>query len=275
MRSPRPRAGVGPSPLGPYLEEIDATPLLSAKQEQELALRLRAGDPEARDLLVRANLRLVVHIARTMPLRGLTLQDLIAEGNLGLIRAAEDYDPSLKTRFSTYAAYWIRHAMKRAIINTGRAIRIPAHMAQLLSEWRRASLRLHEELGRPATDTEIADHLRLSRRKRATVLQVLRLNAVSPGRLEDRELPQDHFVDERTPAPGSFLVQDEELRQALSLLDHLKPIEVTVLRLRFGLHGEEPRTLAQVGELLGLSRERARQIERDALERLASKMAGD
>src|SRR5712692_10340382 len=150
------------SPLETYLGEINETALLSAEEEKELAQRIEARDSEARDHMVRANLRLVVNIARSYTGKGLALQDLIEEGNLGLLRAVEGFDPSMNTRFSTYASYWIKQSIKRALVNTGKPIRIPACMAQLLTEWRRATPQLQEDLGRPPTQEEVASRLSLS-----------------------------------------------------------------------------------------------------------------
>src|SRR5438552_10674925 len=144
------------SPLETYLSEINETPLLSADEEKLLAVRIEEGDIEARDHMVRANLRLVVNIARSYTGKGLGLQDLIAEGNLGLMRAVEGFDPAMNTRFSTYASYWIKQSIKRAVINTGKTIRIPAYMVELLAKWRRAASKLHDELGRPPTHEEVA-----------------------------------------------------------------------------------------------------------------------
>src|SRR5208282_592 len=146
-------------PFETYLREINETPLLKADEERELAYRVEAGDTEARDLLVRANLRLVVNIARSWKCAGLSLQDLIEEGNLGLLRAAEGFDPSMNTRFSTYASYWIKQSMKRAQVNTARTIRVPAYMVELMSRWRGASIKLQEELGRAPTEEEIGSSL--------------------------------------------------------------------------------------------------------------------
>src|SRR5919199_1101521 len=129
------------SPLETYLREINETPLLSAEEEKLLAVRIEEGDIEARDHMVRANLRLVVNIARSYTGKGLGLQDLIAEGNLGLLRAVEGYDPSMNTRFSTYASFWIKQSIKRTLINTAKTVRLPAYMVQLLTEWRRASIK--------------------------------------------------------------------------------------------------------------------------------------
>src|SRR6516165_12774912 len=139
------------SPLETYLREINETPLLNAEEEKQLAYRIEDGDSEARDRMVRANLRLVVNIARSYTGKGLALQDLIEEGNLGLLRTVEGFDPGMNTRFSTYASYWIKQSIKRGLINTGKTIRIPAYMAQLLTEWRRASAQLQESFGRPPT----------------------------------------------------------------------------------------------------------------------------
>ncbi|MDZ7617787.1 MAG: sigma-70 family RNA polymerase sigma factor, partial [Patescibacteria group bacterium] len=153
------------SPLETYLREINETALLSADDEYELAIAIGEGDNQARDRMVRANLRLVVNIARGYAGKGLGLQDLIEEGNLGLRRAVEGFDPAIGTRFSTYASYWIKQSIKRALINTGKTIRIPAYMVELLSKWRRASTRLAEEMGRTPTPEEVARVLGLPRKK--------------------------------------------------------------------------------------------------------------
>src|ERR671936_2327438 len=141
----RTRSSSVQSPLETYLREINETPLLTADEEKELANRIAVGDGEARDRMVRANLRLVVNIARSYTGKGLALQDLIEEGNLGLLRAVEGFDPSMNTRFSTYASYWIKQSIKRALVNTAKTIRIPAYMAQLLTEWRRGTFKLQGE----------------------------------------------------------------------------------------------------------------------------------
>ena len=157
----------GPSvqtPLETYLREINETALLTAQDERELAAAIADGDVRARDRMVRANLRLVVNIARGYTGKGLVLQDLIEEGNLGLLRAVEGFDPAMGTRFSTYASYWIKQSIKRALINSAKTIRIPAYMVELLSKWRRANARLTEELGRTPTPEEIARVLGLAKR---------------------------------------------------------------------------------------------------------------
>src|SRR5438270_825309 len=179
-RPRRLRSDVVQSPLETYLREINETPLLSPDEEKQLAYRIEEGDNEARDQMVRANLRLVVNIARSYTGKGLGLQDLIEEGNLGLLRAVEGFDPSMNTRFSTYASYWIKQSIKRAVINTGKTIRIPAYMNELLVKWRRATARLQDELGRPPTHEEIALHLKLPRKKLAIIRKAIRIYNAAP-----------------------------------------------------------------------------------------------
>src|SRR3984957_4131098 len=152
------------NPLEIYLREINDTPLLNANEEKELAWRIEEGHTEARDHMIRANLRLVVNIARGYPNAGLGLPDLIEEGNLGLMRAVEGFDPSMNTRFSTYASYWIKQSIKRALVNTAKTIRIPACMVELLAKWRRATAKLQEELGRTPTMEEVALELGLPKK---------------------------------------------------------------------------------------------------------------
>src|SRR5213080_3015879 len=168
------------SPLETYLREINETPLLNAEEEKQLARKIEGGDSEARDRMVRANLRLVVNIARNYTGKGLALQDLIEEGNLGLLRAVEGFDPSMNTRFSTYASYWIKQSIKRAIVNTGKTIRLPAYMVELMAKWRRASARLQEELGRAPTQEEIAKSLDLPKKKMNIIKKAIRVYNSAP-----------------------------------------------------------------------------------------------
>src|SRR5689334_2415492 len=167
------------SPLETYLREINETPLLNAEEEKELAERIETGDNEARDQMVRANLRLVVNIARSYTGKGLALQDLIEEGNLGLLRAVEGFDPRMTTRFSTYASYWIKQSIKRALVNTAKTIRVPAYMVELLAKWRRASAKLQEVLGRAPSQDEVASVLDLPKKKLNIIKKAIRIyNAV-------------------------------------------------------------------------------------------------
>jgi RNA polymerase primary sigma factor len=258
------------APLETYLRQINETPLLSAAEERELAYRIEDGDQEARDQMVRANLRLVVNIARSYPGKGLPLQDLIAEGNLGLMRAVEGFDASMNTRFSTYASYWIKQSIKRAVINTAKPIRIPAYMADLMIKWRRATTRLQEELGRTPTPEEIAQNLELPAKKLKIIKKAIRIYNASPQTSDtDSGLSIDELcMDENTQAPIAQMGQAEELQEVLHLLDQLDKREATVLRMRFGLNGDDPKTLKEIGESLGLTRERVRQIELEALRKM-------
>jgi RNA polymerase primary sigma factor len=261
-------------PFTTYLRNIDETPLLSAREEKELAGRIGEGDPEARDHLVRANLRLVVNIARGYANKGLALEDLIAEGNLGLLRAAEGFDPAMETRFSTYAAYWIKQSMKRAIVNTAKTVRVPAYMAELMVKWRRAATKLQEELGRQPTEEEIGARLGLSAKKLKIIRKALRISGASaPGCLDEGAAPVEEAADTR-PSPTAAISGAEELQQVLDLLDQLEEREAMVLRLRFGLSGEDPKTLKEIGERLGLTRERVRQIETESLRKLREGIEG-
>ena len=257
-----------------YLREINATGLLTAWKEHELACRIKEGDSEARDHMVRANLRLVVKIARTYQGRGLPLADLVAEGNMGLLRAVEAFDPDKDVRFSTYAGYWIKQSIRRGLTNTGRSIRLPEYMAQLVSKWRRAAAWLQTELGRAPSEEEVAGLLGLSRKKLKLIQMGLRVYGAAPQSWRDGEgHPFDDVVAEATTAaPADVLDTRDELQKVLGLVDQLEPREATILRARFGLHGEEPATLNEVGVRLGMTRERVRQIERDALAKLAAQL---
>jgi RNA polymerase primary sigma factor len=258
------------SPLETYLGEINETTLLTADQEKTLARRIEDGDGEARDHMVRANLRLVVNIARSYTGKGLGLQDLIAEGNLGLLRAVEGFDPGMNTRFSTYASYWIKQSIKRAVINTGKTIRIPAYMNELLVKWRRATAKLQDELGRVPTHEEIASSLNLPKKKLNIIKKAIRIYNSAPqtdqsdgGRTIDEML-----MDDLSQTPESNILKADDLHQVMELLDQMDKREAAVLRLRFGLDGEEPKTLKEIGDRLGLTRERVRQIENEALSKL-------
>jgi RNA polymerase primary sigma factor len=264
------------TPLETYLREINETALLSAGDEQELALAIGRGDTRARDRMVRANLRLVVNIARGYTGKGLSLQDLIEEGNLGLLRAVEGFDPGMGTRFSTYASYWIKQSIKRALINTAKTIRIPAYMVELLSKWRRAMARLAEELGRTPTPEEIARVLGLPRKKLPIIKKAIRIYNSTPqtDQTEAGWSLGEMIMDERLKSPEDELVDSDNLVHVMQMLETMDHREATVLRMRFGLHDNEPRTLKEIGEALGLTRERVRQIETEALAKLAHGLQG-
>lgn len=274
LRRPhRPKFRAAEGPVESYLHAINETPLLSATEEKELGYRIQQGDPEARDHMVRANLRLVVNIARSYGGKGLDLQDLIEEGNLGLLRAVERFDPNMNTRFSTYAVFWIKQSMRRALINSGKTIRIPTYMVDLLTRWRRAVAILSERLGRTPSEEEVGRYLRLPRKRLAILKQAVRLYQGGPQKeADDGPSFAMDLLDEHTPAPEAALVRSETIQQVLGLLDTLDPREAAVLRMRFGLDNEEPRTLKEIGERLGLTRERVRQLESLALRRLGERI---
>lgn len=278
MNRPRPKRGPSvQSPLETYLREINETALLTADEEKQLAYRIEEGDSEARDRMVRANLRLVVNIARSYTGKGLGLQDLIEEGNLGLLRAVEGFDPSMNTRFSTYASYWIKQSIKRALVNTAKTIRIPAYMVELLAKWRRASTKLQDDLGRPPTHEEVARSMNLPKKKLAIIKKAIRVYNSAP-QTEQTETGwslDEMVMDNNSKSPDIELVESDDLKHVLELLDKMDKREATVLRMRFGLDNEEPKTLKEIGESLGLTRERVRQIESEALSKLSESMQAE
>jgi RNA polymerase primary sigma factor len=276
-RPRRMRTESAQSPLETYLREINETALLTAKEEKELAYRIIDGDGSARERMVRANLRLVVNIARSYTGKGLALQDLIEEGNLGLLRAVEGFDPGMNTRFSTYASYWIKQSIKRALVNSAKTIRIPAYMVELLSKWRRATAQLNDALGRPPTQEEVAKVLELPKKKLNIIKKAIKIYNATPH----TDQPDagwtlgEMLTDERTRTPDAEMVMADDLVQVLHLLDRMDKREATILRMRFGLDAEEPKTLKEIGEALGLTRERVRQIESEALAKLAENLNGE
>ena len=251
-----------------YLKEIGRIPLLTREEETALARRIRAGDASAKARLTEANLRLVVQIARRYLNRGLPLPDLIEEGNLGLLRAVEKFDPDRGTRFSTYATWWIRQAIVRALANQARTIRLPVHVELLLGRYKREQQRLSQTLGRPPTIEELAAALGTSV-EQVEELEEIRLQPVSletpigeGGRVAD--LVADPSADPSQALASLF----RERADLVSVLDDLAANERTVLRRRFGLEGDDPETLDAIGRRLGLTRERIRQIEAGGLRKL-------
>ncbi len=267
------RDAISQSPLQIYLQEINDTPLLSGEEEKGLANRVAHGDPQAREHMVKANLRLVVNIARGYLGKGLSLEDLIEEGNLGLLRAVEGFDGTMDTRFSTYASYWIKQSIRRAVMNTGKPIRLPAYMVSLLSKWRRAVTVLTDHLGRTPTPDEVGRALRLSKKKVGIVAKAIRVNNLTPhpeSVEEDGLILGEVLTDDRSRAPDDLLIEADDLDRVLFRLSQLDDREAAVIRMRFGLEPYAPMTLREVGERLGLTRERVRQLENQALLKLSA-----
>ncbi|MEX2220594.1 MAG: sigma-70 family RNA polymerase sigma factor [Candidatus Rokuibacteriota bacterium] len=258
-----------------YLQEISRVELLTAEEEQELARRVQAGDAEAEKRLAEANLRLVVKIARRYLHRGLSLLDLIEEGNLGLLHAARKFQPDRGTRFSTYATWWIRQAVVRALANQARTIRLPVHVELLLSQYMKQRNVLTQKLGRPPTLEEVAA---VMNRPAAELeqLESLRQHPVSLDKPSgaDGKGNLGETVEDPNAAAATGLAALLRARADLAgVLQDLPDRERTVVTLRFGLGGEEPMTLERIGQRLGLTRERVRQIETATLQHLRRLLA--
>ncbi len=270
-----PEADRAAANLAGYLQEVSRIPLLTPEEEQTLARRVQAGDKDAERRMVEANLRLVFRIARRYRNRGLPLPDLIEEGNIGLLRAVRKFRPDKGTRFSTYATWWIRQAVVRALANQARMIRLPVHVELLLGRYLKEKKRLTQELGRPPSIEEVAAALEISPDQLAE-LEEIRQQPLSLERAvgeEGKGTLRDLVADPSGSAPGGLGTLLRERADLAGILDDLPERERTVIRLRFGLGGEEALTLETIGKRLGLSRERVRQIEASGLKKLRSLLA--
>ena len=253
-----------------YLREVGQTKLLTLAEENELAARIKKGDRKARERMIKANLRLVVKIAREYEDYGMPLLDLINEGNMGLMKAVERFDPAKGAKLSTYSAWWIKQAIKRALANQSKTIRLPVHVVDKLFHMRRASVKLQEVLGREPTDEELGDELGLPARKVAQ----LRTAAIRPASLEaplgDDETSRiaDVIRDETADTPYEHLEGKTNIAMLRDLVATLHPREAEILRYRFGLDGDNEKTLEDVGRKFGVTRERIRQIQNAALLKL-------
>ena len=255
-----------------FLKDVGRVPLLTAKQEVELAKLIELGDLTAKKKMVEANLRLVVSIAKNYRNQGLAFLDLIQEGTLGLVRAAEKFDYRKGFKFSTYATWWIRQAVARAIADKGRTIRMPVHVVEKLNKINRAERKLVSELGREPSIAEIADAVKLPEAE----VESIKRSAQTPVSLEkpvgdDEESEFGQFLaDDKAVAPGGGRRDGAPQRGPADVLDSLSYRERRVLELRYGLGGEHPRTLDEVGRTFNVTRERIRQIENQSLQKLAS-----
>ncbi len=253
-----------------YLREIAKTDLLTREQEVELADKIQQGDKNARSLMIRANLRLVVKIAQDYSNYGLPLSDLISEGNIGLMKAVERFDPEKGGKLSTYAAWWIKQGIKRALANQSKTIRLPVHMVDKISRMRRISNMLAEALGRDPTDSELAEELGIPRNKLAMLKQASQRPASLDAPLGDEDSSDYSEIigDEKALDPALALQNNDMHGQLDDLLDSLDERETRIIGARFGLDGQKPLTLEEIGVEFGVTRERIRQLQNVALAKM-------
>src|SRR5262245_15972670 len=260
------------TPFDTYLREIQESPLLTAAEERALARVVRSAEHEAheaRERMIRSNLRLVVSTAKRWLGRGLTLPDLVEEGNLGLVHAVELFDPSREIRFSTYATWWIEQAIRRALVNTTKTVRIPRHMAQELSRWRTWARQFSQREGRDPEAEEVADAMNVPPAKRRLLIRLFRGATAGSVSLDLLFADAQTVVDPRALRPDLIEYSDADLDRLARHLDRLPVREAEIVRMRYGLNGRErPLTLREIGRTLELSRERVRQLERSAMKKL-------
>jgi RNA polymerase primary sigma factor len=253
-----------------YLREIGQVKLLTPEEEIDLAAKIKKGDKKAREQMIKANLRLVVKIARDYEGIGLPLLDLISEGNIGLMKAVERFDPAKGGKLSTYGSWWIKQSIKRALANQSKTIRLPVHLVDKISKMRRTSMRLQEELGREPTDEELGEELGIT----ASRVAQMRMAAVRPASLdapigdEDSNNFAEVVEDESADTPYEQLEEKTVTRMLQEMVKTLDNREATILRARFGLDGGSQKTLEEVGQKFGVTRERVRQIQNIALRKL-------
>ena len=256
--------------LETYFKEINRIQLLTAQEEKELAIKIRKGDVRAREQMIKANLRLVVSIAKNYVDRGLSLLDLIEEGNLGLLKAVERFDPDEECRFSTYATWWIKQSIKRALIDTVKTVRIPSYMVELISKWKNVASALNIKLGRQPTFDEIAQELNIPPENLGIIKTAIRASNSSSQTisLENMWTLSEVLEDKNARQPADILFDEVEMEIIEKLLASIEERDAKILRMRYGLDNGDPMTLKEIGEKVNLSRERVRQIENEALKKL-------
>ncbi len=275
------------------MRQINEAPLLTSDEEKRLAGLVRAGQDvaekfaahevtlhqkeevecaaaEAREVMVKSNLRLVVNIAKKYAKRGVPINDLINEGNLGLIRAVEGFDPGQNTRFSTYASWWIKQAIKRSLINSGKPVHIPAYMVEMISKFREARDHFLEAEGRQPTTPELADLLQMTEAKVNHIRSAVKAVSAPTQDTDDvtGQTLTEAIADPRAERPEEKLLHESETKRVITLIDALDEREAKILRLRYGLDGSDPMTLKDIGKRINLTRERVRQIEGEALRKI-------
>ena len=261
--------------LDTYLSDINEVPLLTAQEEIELSKRVQREDADAREHMIRANLRLVVSIAKNYVNRGLSFMDLIEEGNIGLMKAVEKFDHKAGCRFSTYATWWIKQGIRRALVNTVKTVRVPSYMSEIVSRWKATAMELNYRLGRPATTGEIAEQLELPESNWDVVRDTVQSSSYPMYSVSDDAGAgfADVIEDTNSPSPEDKILDAMELGRMHELLEGLENREARILRLRFGLGNSEPMTLKAIGKRFGLTRERVRQMEQQALAKLGEIMS--
>jgi RNA polymerase primary sigma factor len=261
--------------LDTYLADINEVPLLTPAQEIELARRVQRGDMAAREHMIRANLRLVVSIAKKYMNRGLPFMDLIEEGNIGLMKAVEKFDPDAGCRFSTYATWWIKQGIRRSLVNTVKTVRVPSYMAEIVSRWKATAMELNYRLGRQPTSAEIAEELELPENNWNVVRETVQANSQPVHSMSEdgSSVYTDTLEDDRGRTPEDEIFMTMELSRLKQLLDMMDTRESRILKLRYGLGNSEPMTLKAIGKKFGLTRERVRQMEQQGLQKLYSIMS--
>jgi RNA polymerase primary sigma factor len=254
-----------------YLKEIRETPLLTAEEELQLSRQLRAGDQAARERMIKANLRLVVSVAKEFLNRGLPFMDLIAEGNIGLMRGIEKFDPEQGNRFSTYGVHWIKQSIRRALVNSSKTVRIPSYMVELISQFKQKAAEMANKNGGKPTDTRIiAKEIGLTDDQLDMMRAALNSTTQSTDvRGSDGESNlSDVIADHNSPDPAEQVMTANEVSMIEEMLNGISEREAKILRMRYGMGVDHPMTLSEIGDALGLTRERIRQIENNALRTL-------